>query len=85
MRSPFMRNGLFPGTRAYAFLETRKLTFSVSPLEGVGGRYYEDCAEAQVVERRGAIGTGGVAPYALDPANAERLWAVSEDLLATAV
>jgi NAD(P)-dependent dehydrogenase (short-subunit alcohol dehydrogenase family) len=50
-------------------------------LEGVGGRYYEDCAEAQVVERRGAIGTGGVAPYALDADNADRLWELSERLL----
>jgi NAD(P)-dependent dehydrogenase (short-subunit alcohol dehydrogenase family) len=50
-------------------------------LEGVGGRYYEDCAEAQVVERRGAVGTGGVAPYALDADNADRLWELSERLL----
>jgi NAD(P)-dependent dehydrogenase (short-subunit alcohol dehydrogenase family) len=51
-------------------------------LEGVGGRYYEDCAEAPVVERRGERGTGGVAPYALDADNAERLWELSERLLA---
>jgi NAD(P)-dependent dehydrogenase (short-subunit alcohol dehydrogenase family) len=50
-------------------------------LEGVGGRYYEDCAEAPVVERRGEVGTGGVAPYALDADNADRLWALSERLL----
>jgi NAD(P)-dependent dehydrogenase (short-subunit alcohol dehydrogenase family) len=50
-------------------------------LEGVGGRYYEDCAEAPVVERRGEAGTGGVAPYALDADNADRLWALSERLL----
>ena len=31
----------------------------------------------RVVERRGAPGSGGVASYALDPANAERLWEVS--------
>ena len=46
-------------------------------LEGVGGRYFEDCNEARVVERRGAPGSGGVAAYAVDPANAERLWEVS--------
>jgi NAD(P)-dependent dehydrogenase (short-subunit alcohol dehydrogenase family) len=51
-------------------------------LEGVGGRYFEDCNEAEVVARAGAPGEGGVAPYALDPANAERLWAVSEELIA---
>ncbi len=46
-------------------------------LDGIGGRYFEDCNEASVVERRGGPGRGGVAPYALDPANAERLWEVS--------
>ena len=46
-------------------------------LDGVGGRYFEDCNEARVVDRRGAPGTGGVARYAIDPANAERLWQVS--------
>ena len=51
---------------------------AVSPrLDGIGGRYFEDCNEATVVERRGAPGQGGVAAYALDPANAERLWDVS--------
>jgi NAD(P)-dependent dehydrogenase (short-subunit alcohol dehydrogenase family) len=48
-------------------------------VEGVTGRYYEDCAEAAVVyEREGH--TGGVAPYVLDPDNADRLWQISEQL-----
>jgi NAD(P)-dependent dehydrogenase (short-subunit alcohol dehydrogenase family) len=48
---------------------------AASPLlEGIGGRYFEDCNEAAVVTRRGKPGSGGVAAYALDPANAERLW-----------
>ena len=47
-------------------------------LDGIGGRYFEDCNEAPVIERRGAPGAGGVAAYALDPANAERLWEVSQ-------
>ena len=48
-------------------------------VEGVTGRYYEDCAEAPVIhEREGHA--GGVAPYALDPDNAERLWQISEQL-----
>jgi len=48
-------------------------------VEGVTGRYYEDCAEAPVVhEREGHA--GGVAPYVLDPDNAERLWQISEQL-----
>ena len=48
-------------------------------VEGVTGRYYEDCAEAPVVHER-AGHAGGVAPYALDPNNADRLWQVSEEL-----
>ena len=54
---------------------------AVSPLlEGIGGRYFADCDEAETVDRR--TGTlGGVARYALDPTNAERLWNVSEDAL----
>jgi hypothetical protein len=48
-------------------------------VEGVSGRYYEDCAEAAVIAERGTH-TGGVAPYALDPSNADRLWHISVDL-----
>jgi len=54
---------------------------AASPLvEGVSGRYFEDCAEALVVpDREGR--TGGVAAYALDQDNASRLWDISEELL----
>ncbi|KPI04373.1 hypothetical protein OK074_4690 [Actinobacteria bacterium OK074] len=57
---------------------------AVSPrLAGVGGRYFVDRAEAETVDRR--TGTlHGVARYALDPAGARRLWALSEELLAAA-
>lgn len=56
---------------------------AASPLvDGVAGRYFEDCNEAPVVGERGA-GMVGVAPYALDPANAQRLWELSERLTAT--
>ena len=49
-------------------------------VQGVTGRYFEDCAESRpVTERAGAV--AGVAPYALDRENAARLWAVSEDLV----
>jgi NAD(P)-dependent dehydrogenase (short-subunit alcohol dehydrogenase family) len=53
---------------------------AVSPLlEGVGGRYFEDCEEAERITGRDQLdGLHGVAPYALDPANAERLWEQSE-------
>jgi NAD(P)-dependent dehydrogenase (short-subunit alcohol dehydrogenase family) len=55
---------------------------ATSPLlEGIGGRYFEDCNEAVRVDRRGKPGQGGVAPYALDPANAERLWELSLALI----
>jgi NAD(P)-dependent dehydrogenase (short-subunit alcohol dehydrogenase family) len=51
-------------------------------LDGIGGRYFEDCNEAHVIQRRDSAGLSGVAPYALDPDNAERLWEVSLDLIA---
>ena len=55
---------------------------AASPLlDGIGGRYFEDCNQAVVVDRRGGPGRGGVAPYALDPANAERLWELSLKLV----
>lgn len=47
---------------------------AASPLlQAIGGRYFEDCNEAPVVDRR-SDDFSGVAPYALDPANARRLW-----------
>ncbi len=54
---------------------------AASPLlEGVGGRYFEDCNEAAVVERRTADFTG-VAPYAIDAANARHLWEMASQLV----
>src|ERR1700757_3785906 len=54
---------------------------AASPLlDKVGGRYFEDCNEAPVVTRRPADYTG-VAWYAVDQANAERLWDTALDLL----
>jgi NAD(P)-dependent dehydrogenase (short-subunit alcohol dehydrogenase family) len=51
-------------------------------LDGVAGRYFEDCAEAPVVHGRPTgFGAGGVAPYALDPDNARRLWDIAERLV----
>ncbi len=46
-------------------------------LEGIGGRYFEDCNEAEPVEDPSPETASGVATYALDPANAERLWELS--------
>ena len=55
---------------------------ATSPLlKGIGGLYFEDCNEATIV----ANGNGymsGVAPYALNPDNADRLWEESLRLLA---
>jgi NAD(P)-dependent dehydrogenase (short-subunit alcohol dehydrogenase family) len=48
-------------------------------VEGVSGRYYEDCAEAVQISER-ADHTAGVAPYALDRDNADRLWQISRTL-----
>lgn len=54
---------------------------ATSPLlDGIGGRYFVNCNEAEVVDGRTEDMTG-VAPYALDPANAERLWEVSSALV----
>ena len=48
-------------------------------LDGLGGLYLENCDVARPV---GADDTldGGVRPWAVDPAQAERLWQVSEEL-----
>ncbi|MER5214368.1 SDR family NAD(P)-dependent oxidoreductase [Streptomyces sp. NPDC002838] len=58
---------------------TSVLLASSPVLDGVSGRYFEDCDEAPLHQP----GTNtGVAPHALDPEAAERLWKVSEQLLA---
>jgi NAD(P)-dependent dehydrogenase (short-subunit alcohol dehydrogenase family) len=52
---------------------------AASPLlDGVGGRYFEDCNEAE--PHRPGTRTG-VAAYALDPEAAARLWQVTVDTL----
>jgi NAD(P)-dependent dehydrogenase (short-subunit alcohol dehydrogenase family) len=51
-------------------------------LEGIGGRYFEDCNEAAVVDPSGSEDlASGVAAYAVDPGNAERLWDLSLNLV----
>ncbi|WP_111768639.1 SDR family NAD(P)-dependent oxidoreductase [Nakamurella deserti] len=49
---------------------------------GTGGRYFQDCQEAEVVPA--LHGLTGVLPHALDPQDAQRLWEVSERLIAAA-
>ncbi len=52
---------------------------ATSPLlDGVGGRYFEDCNEAEVNQ---LSARHGVAAYALDPEAAARLWKVSEETI----
>lgn len=49
-------------------------------LKGLGGKYFENCNEVGPQ----ASGTqSGVAPYALDPDAAEKLWELSLDLIHT--
>jgi NAD(P)-dependent dehydrogenase (short-subunit alcohol dehydrogenase family) len=55
---------------------------AASPLlAGIGGRYFEDCNEARVVHGEPVRFGGGVAPWALDPGHAERLWNVATELV----
>lgn len=49
---------------------------AASPLvEGVSGRYFEDCNEAEPASSE--VRSGGVESYALDPGLADRLWDLS--------
>ena len=52
-------------------------------LHGVGGRYLEDCAIATPLSHPQQPLRGRYHPYALDPDNADRLWALSERLIST--
>jgi NAD(P)-dependent dehydrogenase (short-subunit alcohol dehydrogenase family) len=73
-----------PGT-TYAFktveagAATSVFAATAPELEGRGGLYLEDCHVATVNETPDAL--EGVRGYALDPTNAERLWALSERLV----
>ncbi|MGB8684701.1 MAG: oxidoreductase [Candidatus Binatus sp.] len=51
-----------------------------SELEGVGGRYLEDCSVAKPWSSDSPF--SGVMPYALDASHARQLWSVSEELIA---
>jgi NAD(P)-dependent dehydrogenase (short-subunit alcohol dehydrogenase family) len=52
----------------------------VAPVDEVGGLYCEDCHVAKRVEDASEV-RAGVRGYALDPANAQALWALSEKLV----
>jgi len=73
------------GTFRYKSIEqgaaTSVLVATSPALEGVGGRYFEDCADAEPVtgtQQELAAMRSGVAPYAQDKALAEKLWELSE-------
>lgn len=54
---------------------------AASPLvEGLTGRYFDHCEEAELVTERGSP-LQGVAAYALDPANADRLWDMATKMI----
>jgi NAD(P)-dependent dehydrogenase (short-subunit alcohol dehydrogenase family) len=56
---------------------------AVAPeLDNVSGRYLEDCTIAQPWSDDRPM--SGVKSYALDPVSAERLWSVSEEVVAQA-
>ncbi len=48
-------------------------------LEGIGGLYLEDCAQALPFDTASPF--TGVMPHALDPETADRLWGVSEETI----
>ena len=59
------------------------LVAAVAPeFGGTGGHYLDDCREAYTVPNDASLADHphGVKAWALDPASAERLWAVSADL-----
>jgi NAD(P)-dependent dehydrogenase (short-subunit alcohol dehydrogenase family) len=63
------------------------LLVATSPqLEGVGGRYFEDCNEAVAIDPLVTDDLShGVANHALDAMNAERLWDISDRLIRPAI
>jgi NAD(P)-dependent dehydrogenase (short-subunit alcohol dehydrogenase family) len=62
---------------------TSVLLATATALDGIGGRYFEDCNEARTVAQI-TDGLHGVLDYALDPETAHRLWGVSTELLEAA-
>lgn len=55
-----------------------------SPLvEGISGRYFDDCQEADVIDERRAGPFKGVARYAVDTDNAFRLWEMATRMVSS--
>jgi NAD(P)-dependent dehydrogenase (short-subunit alcohol dehydrogenase family) len=74
-------NGNYTFKTAEQGASTSVLVATWPPLEGVGGKYFEDCREAGPPVPGF---TGGVAAHALDPEAAERLWEMSVDMIGSA-
>ncbi len=74
-----------PGIKTRQQGAATSVLVATSPLlDGIGGRYFEDCNEAPRLppEFPAETTVSGVAGYALDPENAARLWNLSESLIA---
>jgi NAD(P)-dependent dehydrogenase (short-subunit alcohol dehydrogenase family) len=69
-------SGVYTYKTAEQGAATSVLVATSPQLAGIGGRYFEDCNEAAVVDASPEAGSG-VASYAVDAANAERLWELS--------
>ena len=80
-------NPVKPGVSGFSWKTTEQgaatsVLVATSPrLDGIGGRYFEDCNQADPADDS-QDGRHGVAAYALDPQNADRLWEVSAETLA---
>lgn len=76
-------NGPGPGWKTIEQGAATTVWAAVAPeLEGAGGKYLDNCAAAQPWTGQGEVPFGFYAPYALDPEHAERLWTLSEKLIA---
>jgi NAD(P)-dependent dehydrogenase (short-subunit alcohol dehydrogenase family) len=70
-----------PGWKSRQQGAATSVLLAASPLvQGATGRYFDDCNEAVVVTEPGDL-SGGVAPYALDQNEADRLWDETARLL----
>jgi NAD(P)-dependent dehydrogenase (short-subunit alcohol dehydrogenase family) len=81
-----IKNAPFFKDRSIEQGASTSVLLAASPLlDGVTGRYFENCTEAELVQPELGGGTlgGGVAEYAMNEENAKRLWALSEDALAS--
>jgi len=76
-------NGPGPGWKTVEEGAATTVWAAVAPeLEGVGGKYLDNCAIGQPWTGEGEVPFGYYAPYVLDPGHAERLWTLSESLVA---